>query len=620
MIKKVDQTPVSDIFSINSDRIYRIPKYQREYTWGINDWDALFNDVTENDPGYFLGSYICVNVQSINGTVLEVIDGQQRFSTIMLLFTALYEKISVYKDMLDEDDRTELINLRSELSNKKQIFSANGSKKTEYEQRLFLQKQNMNDEDFAFILSDKGIITRKAPKPLNFGNRRIAKAYKHFGKLIDEKIEEAKSNNPNYNDVGALLNIVHKFEQAVLVGIEVDTNKDAYMLFESLNHRGVPLSALDLIKNTLIARAENLADADNAYDEWKRILTNISQDDYSVQERFFRQYYNAFREELNDKYKQGAYRNSDKRYPLGYLATRTTLLDIYEKMINDDYRALLDDLSQKAEKYSVIVNNSDDIHAYSSSLQDLERISGAPSYILLMFIMSQQNEMNLTNYQMDMIIKILITFFVRRNVTDVPGTRKLTQLFMDIIADTKMMKGDAVVNMIRERLKAESASDTQFENKLRGPIYDENPEATRFILCGIEAQHQTKEIYSDLWARDNSNKYIWTIEHIFPEGDNIPDVWVDMIAEGDKALAKQYHSEYVHTLGNLTITGYNQYLSNMSFERKKERKSKDKSKEVGYRNGLYLNQDVVSEIEWTIDKIKIRTDKLVNILLEMYKW
>ena len=359
MIKKVDQTPVSGIFAINSDRIYRIPKYQREYTWGINDWDALFNDVTENDLGYFLGSYICVNVQSINGTVLEVIDGQQRFSTIMLLLTALYEKISAYKDMLDEDDRTELINLRSELANKKQIFSATGSKKTEYEQRLFLQKQNMNDEDFAFILSDKGIITRKAQKPLNFGNRRIAKAYKHFGKLIDEKIEETKTNNPNYNDIGALLNIVHKFEQAVLVGIEVDTNKDAYMLFESLNHRGVPLSALDLIKNTLIARAENLADADNAYDEWKRILTNISQDDYSVQERFFRQYYNAFREELNDKYKQGAYRNSDKRYPLGYLATRTTLLDIYEKMINDDYRALLDDLSQKAEDGAVMCDIAD---------------------------------------------------------------------------------------------------------------------------------------------------------------------------------------------------------------------------------------------------------------------
>ena len=93
-----------------------------------------------------------------------------------------------------------------------------------------------------------------------------------------------------------------------------------------------------------------------------------------------------------------------------------------------------------------------------------------------------------------------------------------------------------------------------------------------------------------------------------------------MIANGDKELAKQYLSEYVHTLGNLTITGYNQNLSNMSFDKKKDRKSKDKSKDIGYRNGLYLNQDVVAEDEWTIDKIKNRTDKIVGILLEMYKW
>ena len=89
MIKTVDQTTVSEIFSINSDKIYKIPKYQREYTWGINDWDALFNDVTENELGYFLGSYICVNNGSLQGTILEIIDGQQRFSTLMLLLTAM---------------------------------------------------------------------------------------------------------------------------------------------------------------------------------------------------------------------------------------------------------------------------------------------------------------------------------------------------------------------------------------------------------------------------------------------------------------------------------------------------------------------------------------------------
>lgn len=614
MIKTVDQTTVADIFSINSDKVYRIPKYQREYTWGINDWDALFNDVIENDYGYFLGSYICVNSGSLNGTVLEVIDGQQRFSTLSLLLTALYEKLSALEGQMELEDKTDLSNLRSELANKKQILTAAG-KKYDYTQRLILQKQNMNDEDFSYILSEKGVISAKKSRPLNFGNRRIAKAYRHFIKLIEDEVEEIKTENPNADDISALFSIKCKFEQAVLVGIEVDTNKDAYMLFESLNHRGVPLSALDLIKNTLIAQAATEAEADNSYEIWKQILSNVGQDDYAVQERFFRQYYNAFREELNAPYKV-----PDKKYYLGYLATRTTLLDIYEKMIKSDYGTLLDDLLAKSQKYSLIVNNSDEEYAYTPALQDLERISGAPSYILMLYIMSNQAELGLTDDHLNSIIKTLITFFVRRNVTDVPSTRKLTQLFIDIITEAKLLQGDDVVNVINDRLQAIAASDELFEEKLRGSIYYENPEATRFILCSIEAQHQTKEIYSDLWARDNSKKYIWTIEHIFPEGENIPDAWVDMIAGGDKSLAKQYRSDYVHTLGNLTITGYNQNLSNMAFEQKRDRKSKDKTKDVGYRNGLYLNQDVVNEDTWTIKKITDRTDSIVKTLLDMYKW
>ena len=615
MIKTVDQTTVAEIFSINNDKIYRIPKYQREYTWGINDWDALFNDITDNDYGYFLGSYICVNNGSLNGTILEVIDGQQRFSTLMLLLTALYDELSQHKAEMDDDDRNDLANLRSELANKRQSFIANGQKKTEYKQRLFLQKQNMNDEDFSYILYDKGIITDQKTKPLNFGNRRIAKAYRHFGKLIEDKVVEIRNENHNITEVGALFSIVRKFETAVLVGIEVDTNKDAYMLFESLNHRGVPLSALDLIKNTLIAQAENASDADNSYEKWKHILNCVGQDDYSGQERFFRQYYNAFREELNAPYPK-----TDKRYYLGYLATRTTLLDIYEKMIKDNYKRLLDDLSEKAEHYSVIVNNSDEVYTYTEALQDLSRISGAPSYILLLYLMSNQTKLNLTDSDLNKIIRVLITFFVRRNVTDVPNTRKLTQLFMDIIAEVKMLQGNDIVQVVHDRLQMVSAPDSVFEDKLRGPVYDENPEATRFMLCSIEAQNQTKEIYADLWARDNSKKYVWTIEHIFPEGENIPASWVQMIADGDAALAKQYRLDYVHTIGNLTITGYNQNLSNMSFDQKRDRKSKDKTKEIGYKNGLYLNKDVVNQSKWTVDKIRNRTDVLVKILMEMYKW
>lgn len=613
MIKDVDQISVADIFSINNNSIYTIPKYQREYTWGINNWDALFNDVTENEEGYFLGSYICVSGGTIGLQKLEVIDGQQRFATIMLLLIALYEKLATHSMDMDEDDKIDFANLRSLLANQKKTYSLGGGKTLEYEQRLFLQKQSYNAEDFAYILYSKGIITAVKPKQTNFGNRRIAKAYKHFCVLIDDEIREIKKNELGITDVGALFKLVNKFCKAILVGIEVDSNKDAYMLFESLNHRGVPLSALDLIKNTLIAQAESDENADNAYEQWKQILNYINPDEYSVQERFFRQYYNAFRDELN-----APYDSTDKKYYFGYLATRTSLLDIYEKMIKKDYGALLTDLSLKAKEYSVLVNNSEEEYEYSSSLQDLERISGAPSYILLLYLFSNKNELGLSDDSLNDIVKILIVFFVHRNVTDVPNTRKLTQLFIDIIAIVKQVKGNVIVEKVRMMLKGVSSSDEDFEQKLRGAIYDENPDAARFILCSIEEQNRTREIYSDLWSRDNSHKYIWTIEHIFPEGKNVPTEWVQMIADGDANKAKEYLDVYTHTLGNLTLTGYNQNLSNFSFEKKKTRKSKDGSKKVGYENGLFLNSDVVNQDKWTIEKIEQRTDKLVKMTLELF--
>lgn len=615
MIKSVDQMTVSDIYSINSDKVYRIPKYQREYTWGKREWDAFFNDVMDNESGYFFGSYICVNNGSIKGTVLEVIDGQQRLTTLTILFSVLYNKLFALKDSMDEEEQNDLANLRRMLTNKKTSKSAYGERKTEFTQRLKLQKQNSNDEDYLYMLSTNGIITEKRHKPSNYGNRRIAKAYRYFVKLIDEKIEEEKNSNSEFDEILFLFSVSDKFRNSILVGIEVDSNKDAYMLFESLNHRGIPLSALDLIKNTLISHAGDETEAENSYEIWKQILINIGQDDYSAQERFFRQYYNAFRDEINEPYI-----TAERKYYFGYLATKTTLIDIYEKMIKANCPLMLNDLLTKSEHYSVLINRSENTYLYTDSMKNLERISGAPSYILLLYLLAFKETLNLSDENIDEVVKWLITFFVRRSITDVPNTRKLTQLFIDIISQIRDLSGNAIVLLIHDKLKEVSAADTVFEEKLRGSLYDENPEATRFVLCSIEKLHQTREIYSDLWEKDKNNKFKWTIEHIFPEGENIPDSWVEMIADGDRNLANQYREAYVHTIGNLTITGYNQNLSNFSFEKKRDRKSKDNSAYIGYKNGLYLNETVVNKSEWTIDSIKKRTGLYVDMLLDIYRW
>lgn len=91
-----------------------------------------------------------------------------------------------------------------------------------------------------------------------------------------------------------------------------------------------------------------------------------------------------------------------------------------------------------------------------------------------------------------------------------------------------------------------------------------------------------------------------------------------MIAGGDRNLANEYLEQYVHKIGNLTITGYNSSLSNLSFVEKRDRLNAQKLK-VGYRNGLELNKELAEKDSWTVQDIIERTDKLVTILLEMYR-
>lgn len=513
--------------------------------------------------------------------------------------------MNVFKDILDEDQVTDLNNVKREL-----VIRRDG----ENISRLTPQVQNDNRNDYFSLLSEKGLLTT-AEKRNYAGLRRIYKAYYYFSNAIDKFIDEIGPSTDEER-VSALFELVRRFNSAVLVSIEVETNKDAYMLFESLNNRGVPLSAIDLIKNLLISISDRDNKSEECYNKWKKIITYLS-DDYSVQERFFRQFYNAYREELNKPYKT----EGKTKYALGYLATRTTLLDIYEKLLKDNYNEFLDRLEKEAKTYSILINNAsedDYIPALSDALLDLDRIQGAPSYILLLYLLSNRASLGLNNDLLKSIIEYLTKFFVRRNITDYPNTRNLTKIFMDIVSLIEDKHGKEIYDITVNYLRENSSTDEEFERKLNGPLYLDNPDATRFLLCYYENKFKTNEIYTNLWERDSSNKYIWTIEHIFPEGENIPEDWVNMIADGNRELANDYLIKYAHTLGNLTITGYNQTLSNLSYEKKNNRTNKD-GNYVGYKNGLKLNEDVVDQSSWKVNNIEKRTEKLVKFFKDEFE-
>ncbi len=609
MINSVEDPTVANILSTDMLKIYDIPRYQREYTWNQRDWANLYDDITQNDAGYFLGSFIVVNgtVNSKMDTIhYEVIDGQQRLTTLSLFLAALYARIMEHKDSIDDDMMLDDIRpLRNRL-----ILKSDKSMT-----RVIPQVQNHNLEDYRWILKEHIGLDAVMQKPKFLGLRKMSKAYNYF---YDRLGEDVGSRN-GIECVRCLLDICRLVCSAVVVQITVDSHADAYTLFASLNNRGVPLSAVDLIKNMLLGKVAGVDDGqlDYYFERWQEVLHNLG-DDYKTQERFFRQNYDAFRREVNKPF----IGESGSQLPLGSVATRSNLLKIYEKRMEADDGALkvLDELTENSALYSKIIGLDQESpdSELSHQLLELSRAQGVASYLMLLFLFKKQNQLELKDETLALLVKLLVCFFVRRNLTDTPPTRDLERLFISICesVESEGLKGIAAAEYIKKRLVDVSASDASFRECLEGPIYDVNPDMTRYILTVIASPSVTKEM-KPLWERYASGNYVWTIEHIFPQGKNIPDEWVKMVADGDMSKATEVQEKQVHTLGNLTITGYNSKLSNMPFVTKRDRKDVYGAN-VGYRNGLNLNDELINTDTWTSEQIQERTDRLVGLTLKAF--
>lgn len=601
MIKSVNNYPVSQLFDIEAGVVYAIPRYQREYTWSKAQWESLFDDVQENDPGYFLGSIICINQTTDTLAVqrLEVVDGQQRLTTLSLLFAAVYQSLKLHEKDLDDDQRVELINLKRKLI----------LKKGDDQLRVIPQIQNNNQNDYKAVLSNVGAIS-PFDTPAHAGNRKIFRAFRYFQARIEEMA------NGGSDRLVSIMAFLDKVSQACLVKIEVASHADAYTLFESLNNRGMPLSAIDLIKNKLLARLETTepGKVDHYFGVWNKLLDYLG-DDYSVQERFFRQYYNAFKDPLNAPFRNDADKKKD---PLGPVATRSNLILIYEKLINQDAKHHLQALRAAGQLYALMLSRNADKSwtRLDKPLKDLDRIQGAPSYLLMLYLLVRREQLGIDLAQLEEIAQLLVCFFVRRNLTDTPPTRDLTRLFMGTIDKVVDLSGAAVVKAIREELLAVSASDEIFRTKLEGAIYEENAGVTRFVLCSLAEQGMTKETWVDLWKYEGKI-FVWTIEHIFPQGENIPRSWVTLIADGDAAKAKALQETHVHKLGNLTISGFNGALGNKSFQEKRDRTDSG-GREVGYKNGLKLNTELATAERWSVAQIDIRTATMVDQVMGLF--
>lgn len=600
MINSASNYPLSILFNPDQNLQYTIPKYQREYVWQEKNWEALFDDIIENDKGHFLGSIICIShtPDALQTAQLELVDGQQRITTTSLLYAAIFTWLKQSVNSAEPSNRRiwgEIDNIQYRLAQKNDLNVL----------RLSPSLQGKNFSDYEFVMRQSGVLEREVDRPTgHFGKRRIDRAYRYFLARLNQKDEYGTP----YFDMTKVLLFLEKLNAASLVKIEVSSHSDAFTLFETLNNRGEPLSALDLIKNKLldVLDKKSISTIEQNFDRWTRLLDNLT-DDSRTQQRYLRHYYNAF------KYLPTI---SVRGYSK---ATRSNLIDIYGRLIDEDVRFIFDDLYDKSKLYSRLVKHDspENTAIITNTLVDLDRIGGIPSLTFLMQLLATYPSMS--DIQLAPIIRLIVVFFVRRNVTDTPSTRDLDKLFIELIDWCRNLDTWPTVNDIRTFLKQPVwyVSDEIFKAKLLGNIYQDNVDAARFLLCSLEAEHQTHERYTDLWKRYESGQFVWTIEHILPQGKNMPMSWVNMIAEGDVPKANQLRETYAHQLGNLTISGYNSTLGNLSFTEKRDRLDQQK-RPVGYCNGLFLNQALVGKDNWSVNDIKQRTEELATQCLQLF--
>lgn len=610
---------------------YHVPKYQREYTWGKRDWERMVQDIDENDPGYFMGSVICVSDGEPQSpgqqTIYEVVDGQQRLTTLSLMMMAIYQRLNDLREGLefeDDEDRQDFENSCASLRNKlvkklrdgEYTPSAHGGW-IEQTKMCFLRvqpsSQNYNLEDYRFILGSIGLI-KKPQKPRYHGVRAICKAFRFFQDNIPE-------------DVTGLLALVAKINQLVFVHIAVSSQADAFTLFETLNNRGVPLSAIDIIKNKMLAEMEkqHQVNIDESYERWQEIIASIP--DPSDQERFLRHYYNAFRWDRTVRV-EGIPR-----------AIKSKIIAIYETLIRNNAQEIFDKLCDKASLYGRLISPEE--NGFGANLQkqlsDLANINATPAFQILLYLFAlkpaQFAEADFLNRAVD----LLSRYYVRRNVTDFPGTRALDQDHMDLIeaCQREIDSGQPLsFECFRNSLLRPGAyaSREKFAEVLRGNMYSTNGLMTRYLLTKLDETYQTREYTPDLLARNDKDKYIWTVEHVLPQTESISLEWIQMIADGDTTEATRLHEANVHRLGNLTLSGYNSKLATSPFAKKQQLKENQKilghQINIGYRNRLALNEltfevngeelSLATAPTWTIDMIQARTERMVDIVLKLY--
>ncbi|MGN8412520.1 GmrSD restriction endonuclease domain-containing protein [Helicobacter pylori] len=551
---KAREATLLEFFEQTQTNQFVIPIYQRLYSWKKEQCKQLWDDIIKiggNDKinGHFIGSilYVRDGITHSNNPLL-IIDGQQRLTTITLLFIALRNRSS------DEVKRKEIEN-RYLINNDK-----DGDKKF----RLILPE---SDKDTLLSLIDEN--KRKPSEP----SVKIVENFKLFEKWISE-------------NTGKLETIFKGLEKLMIVWIALDKGKDdPQLIFESMNSKGIELTQTDLIRNYIVMETE-----------------------IEKQEDFYNGYWRAMEEDFKQN------KTLFDRFVRHYLTIKTGKIPNIKKVYEDfkDYQQKegieIEDLLKDLQKYcgyfcqiAFKKEANKDLNKALSFLVDLEM---DVIYPLLLELYSDYSDGVLSKQDFIPIIALTESYLCRRAVCGL-GTNSLNKVFASF---TKKINKDQYLESIKahflslEKTTGKFPKDFEFKDSfITKELYGRNKtkkKKTRYFLERLE-KFDTEEPV---------NTQECTIEHIMPQTLNLE--WERDLGENFQAI----HEKYLHTIGNLTLTGYNKEYSNKSFQEKRDM-------EKGFKQSpLKLNQSLKDLKPFDEKEIEKRANDLADWALKIWTY
>ncbi|MCY7390958.1 MAG: DUF262 domain-containing HNH endonuclease family protein [Leptolyngbyaceae cyanobacterium CAN_BIN12] len=538
---------------IGNGKIYRVPPFQRDYSWSEENWEDLWQDVkalhTNPDSSHYMGALV-LQSSDTSDKEFTVIDGQQRLATLSIIAIAVIDKI---QKLVDREEEAEANQERQEIL-KRTYLSDRDPRSLRYSSKLLL---NENNNDFY----QSNLINLRSPlniRSLAKSNQLLWQAFQYFSNHLEELQEVIRSGEKLATFLTDTV-----AQRLLFIQINVEDELNAYTVFETLNARGIELSSTDLLKNYLFSRFRGPDDLQEAQRQWRRIVNTVQMEKFP---EFLRYYLSLNQTRVR----------------------RERLFKLVRESVEDAQQAfdLLDQLENYSSLFIALGNSNDEFWRDTPEnrpyIRELELFRVKQAYPTLFAAYEKFSPENFTR-----LLKLVCVMSFRYTVVSSLNPNELETLYNRVaIAITNSETTNP--KQVFDSLRSVYVSDEKFLQDfylLSISTKGQKKKLVRYILCKLEADASHIDVNEDSFS----------IEHILPESPT--DGWRQNFSDSQV-------EEMTYRIGNLIPLepNLNRQIGNELYSLKR----------TIYQQSVYvLTQNVVAE-EWTPDTLSTRQKYLAQ--------